>query len=89
MTDAIGILFVAKSDGRETVAKVYSHRKHENSENFDGLLFSDLRGDTSEVVTVDIYIYFDGKDENAHSRAQFLTANTVKINFSVDGHEYD
>lgn len=89
LTDAIGILFVAKSDGRETVAKVYSHRNHENSENFDGLLFSDLRGDTSEVVTVDIYIYFDGKDENAHSRAQFLTANTVKINFSVDGHEYD
>ena len=86
LTDAIRVLFVAKSDGRETVSTVYNHREPGT---FDGLLFRELRGDTSEVVTVDIYVYFDGKDDNAHSRAQFFTANTVKVNFSVDGHEYN
>ena len=68
------------------IRTVYHHR---SPTAFDGALFDNLSGDGREVITVDIYIYFDGRDEGAHNNADLLSAQTVNVHFSVDDHGYN
>ena len=86
LTNAIRILFVATDDDGRQVIKSYNHR---NPSQFDGMLFSEMLGDGQQIVTVDIYIYFDGKDESAHNSAEYLTTQSVSVTFTVDDHDYN
>ena len=86
LTNAIRIMFVAKSSRGETVTKFYNHR---NPENFDGSLFTSLIGDGEEVVTVDMYVFFDGTDEDAYDQGGILTRNDVIVKFAIDDHDYN
>jgi hypothetical protein len=42
-----------------------------------------------EVVTVDMYVFFDGTDEDAYDQGGVLTRNDVIVKFAVDGHDYN
>lgn len=86
LTDAIRILFIATSDRGKTVTKIYSHRERES---FNGLLFEEILGDENELITVEMYIYFDGKDEDAHDNDGFLTSHTINVSFGIKDHNYN
>ena len=86
LTSAVRIMFVATSDRGRSTAVIYNHR---NPGSFDGTLFEEIFGDERETVTVDMYIYFDGKDEAAHNSTDFLTSHTVSVHFTVDDHVYN
>lgn len=87
LTGAIRIMFIASSSSGETVTVFYNHREPPSA--FNGALFDSLSGDGREVVTVDMYIYFDGKDDGAHNNAGLLSAQTVNVHFAIDDHEYN
>ena len=86
LTDTIRIMFIAKTENGETVTRFYSHR---NPDSIDGFLFSDIEGNMGEVVTVDMYVFFDGTDEDAYDQGGILTRNDVVVKFAVDGHDYN
>ena len=86
LTDAIRILFVATADDGSTVMKTYNHRYRDD---FDGYLFDSMLGNGRETVSVDIYVYFDGKDESATNLTKFLTVQTIGVTFAVDDHKYN
>lgn len=86
LTDAIRILFIAKSDTGKTVTKIYNHRDRET---FNGLLFDEILGNENELVTVEMFIYFDGKDEDAHDNDGFLTSHKVSVSFGISDHIYN
>ena len=87
LTGAMRIMFVATSDRGRSVTTTYNHRKPGE---FDGRLFDEIFGDRRETVTVDIYIYFDGRDEGAHNdNADFITSQTVNVHFSISDHRYN
>ena len=41
------------------------------------------------LITVDIYIYLDGKDDDAHSSVGILNSHTVNVEFSIEDHVYN
>ena len=87
LTDSISIFFVARSGDEKSATAIYSHR---DSEHFDGKLFDEILGDEMETVTVDMYIFFDGKDPGAHNvNTDELTSHTVTVKFGVDNHKYN
>ena len=86
LEDTIRSMFVAKSGSGETVTKFYSHR---NPENFDGTLFANLMGDRKEVVTVDMYVFFDGSDPDAYGQDSVYTKSDVTVKFAIDDHDYN
>ena len=86
LTGAMRIMFVVTSDRGRSVTTMYNHRKPEE---FDGRLFDEIFGDRKETVTVDIYIYFDGRDEGAYNNADFITSQTVDVHFSISDHRYN
>ena len=86
LTGTIRIMFVATTDSGETVTKFYNHRAPES---FDGFLFPDIKGDESETVKVDMYVFFDGTDEDAYYQNSILTRNDVIVEFSVDDQDYN
>ena len=84
MTDAMSIMFVAKSDlGGEEVTIFYDH-DHINPDVFDGELFEIVLGNRAETITVDVYIFFDGAHDDAFSENGVLSNHSVNISFSVD-----
>lgn len=84
LTDTVRVYFVAKSASGETATALYDHG---NPETFEGDLFEIVLGDEREVVEVDIYVYFDGKE--ASYRPGFLTSHNVNVTFSIDDHDYE
>ncbi len=86
LTNAIRIMFVASSTKGHTVTTLYNHR---TPNGFDEKLFDSIDGDGRELITVDIYIYFDGKDEGAHNNAGFLSTQTVDVHFTVGDQQYN
>ena len=84
LTDAIRVMFVATSDRGDVATAIYSPRVP-----FSGALFGDVLGDEREVVKVDIYVYFDGKDPDAHTASGLLTPQTVNVKFTIDDHNYN
>ena len=86
LTEAMRIMFVAESDSGKTATVVYSHR---DKGSFDGKLFDLLKGDQQEIVKVSMYIFFDGRDDDAHNTTDFLTINSVNVTFTVDDHVYN
>lgn len=81
LTDAVRVLFVATSETGAVASTVYSHR---TPSSFNGMLLGGVLGNEREIVRVDMYIYFDGKDEAACSTDGILTEQTVSVKFTVD-----
>jgi hypothetical protein len=86
LTNAIRVMFVATRENGETVTLFYSHR---NPEALNGVLFEEIYGDKKEVVKVDIYIFFDGRDPSSYKQDGFLTPNFVNVKFSISDHVYN
>ncbi len=58
----------------------------------EGALFATLLGDAQETVEVQIYIYFDGKDDvskNTTLASGNLNGLSVSIEFAIDEHDYN
>ena len=81
LTDAINILFVAKNDVGDQVSFFYNNGAPDD---FSGEMFDKILGDRAEVITVDMYIFFDGTNENAFSKNGVLSNHSVEVSFSVD-----
>lgn len=86
LTDSIRILFVATSDRGISNSTIYSHR---NPELFDRNLLDGILGNAQEIVTVDMYVYFDGKDEAAYATLGLLTSQSISVRFVVEDHSYN
>lgn len=90
LSDALRVLFVATNGAGEVVATTYSNRAGMAS--FDGDLFAAIRGNKGEVVTVDMYVYFDGTDAAALTLATgdagLLNGQSVSVKFAIDGPDY-
>ena len=89
LTKAIRIMFVATSGNGETVTRFYSHREPENFYSFNSFLFSDVMGDGKEIITVDMYVFFDGTDEDAYVQDGIITKNDITVKFEIDDHYYN
>ena len=82
LTDAMRILFVAKSSRtKEQIVTMYDY---EHPEYFDGKLFGTILGNRSEIITVDVYIFFDGTHESTFTKNGVLSNHSVDVLFSVD-----
>ena len=86
LTKAIRIMFVATSGKGETVTRFYSHREPEN---FNRFLFSDIMGDEKEIITVDMYVFFDGTDVDAYVQDGIITKNDITVKFEINDHDYN
>ena len=90
LSDALRVLFVATNGAGEVVATTYSNR--DGMASFDGDLFETILGNKGEVVTVDMYVYFDGTDAAALTLATgdagLLNGQTVSVKFAIDGPDY-
>ena len=102
ITAALRVLLVAKSSTDEYVTCIYDagEDKFYESNYFkahgaDGTgtaeftLFDTLLGDEEETVTVDVYVFFDGIDENASNQIVIENGQTVSIEFAINDHDYN
>ena len=90
LSPALRVLFVATNGNGVVVDTIYSNR--DGMEDFDGDLFDTILGNKGEVVTVDMYVYFDGTDESAYTKANadagLLNGQSIEVKFSIDGPDY-
>ena len=101
LTDAMRVLFVATSSADETAISTAIYDVGEkkfydaitgdimNDDGSEATLFAQLLGDEAEKVTVQVYIYFEGKDDAAKNTDAILTGQTVEFTFAIDDHEYN
>jgi hypothetical protein len=84
LENTMRIMFVATSGSGQTVTAFYNHREPGQFELFDKIL-----GNEKEVITVDMYIFFDGSDDDAYSTGSIFTESNVTVKFSIDDHDYN
>ena len=90
LSNAIRVLFVATNGKGEVVKFTYSNRA--GMPDAGQVLFSTLLGDEAEVVTVDMYVYFDGKDASvvtATGDAGILNGQSISVKFAINEHPYN
>jgi hypothetical protein len=69
---------------------IYNHREG-TIEHIDdtGRLFSTILGDEEEIIEVEIFVYYDGSDDDVvTNRSVVLTGHVIKCTFSIDVPEY-
>lgn len=102
LTDALSLLIVATNGEGEVSRATYSNRDKkithldgsvsETSDDGEtttrGILFPTVSGKASEIITVKIYIYYDGRDASSISKDANLSGHAVDIEFSIDKPEY-
>ena len=89
LSEAIRILFVATNGKGEVRYVTYDNG---DAAAFNGALFSTILGDEGEIVTVDMYIYFDGTDEVAKTAtvdAGVFNGQTVEVKFTIAEQPYN
>lgn len=84
LTDAMNIMFVAKSDKSEEEAVLFYDNSKSSSADFNGELFEMVLGNAAETITVDVYIFFDGTNEKAFTENGVLSNHSINISFSID-----
>ena len=90
LSPAIRVLFVATNGNSETHTFTYSNRDGMPTEG--EILFAKILGDEAEVVTVDMYVYFDGMDDAAFTGiadAGLLNGQSIEVKFTIDGPDYN
>ena len=90
LDNAIRVLLVAKNGMGEVSRAIYNHRdgtiEHIDD---DGRLFSTILGDEEEIIEVEIFVYYDGSDDDVvTNRSVVLTGHVIKCTFSIDVPEY-
>lgn len=96
---ALRVLIVATSGANTTKNVAYmlfdadgSVITHNNGVNSNANLFDKVLGNADEVITLDVYIYFDGTDAvsmNTSLAGGYLNGKTVDIEFAIDDHDYN
>ena len=90
LSAALRVLFVATNGKGEVVYTTYDNG---NAAAFNGKLFDTILGDKGEVVTVEMYVYFDGTDEvsltKADVEAGMLNGQTIDVKFTIDKPDYN
>ena len=90
LSAALRVLFVATNGKGEVVYTTYDNG---NASAFNGALFDTILGDKGEVVTVEMYVYFDGTDEVSLTKADvdagMLNGQTIDVKFTIDGPDYN
>ena len=88
LSDAIRVLFVA-TNGKGEVA-TYTYNNKDGMDEGGEILFATLLGNEAEVVTVEMYVYFDGKDvATATTAAGVLNGQSISVKFTIDEHDYN
>ena len=90
LSAALRILFVATNGDGDVVYTTYDNG---NASAFNGALFDTILGNKGEVVTVDMYVYFDGEDDVAKTLkdadAGILNGQTIEVKFAINKPLYD
>lgn len=88
LTPALRILFVATNGKGDTATYTFVN----NGNSFTSqTLFDTILGNTNEIVTVNVYMYFDGTDRaalTATSNMSALNGQTVAIEFAINDVDY-
>ncbi len=91
LTQAIRIIFVATTNADEDAHTVihYNHRTgvFTNEEGYTDsqLIFENLIGNNGEVVTVEMYVYYDGTDEAvATYNSLDISGHKIDVHFEID-----
>jgi hypothetical protein len=90
LDNAIRVLLVARNGMGEISRAIYNHREG-TIEHIDdtGRLFSTILGDEEEIIEVEIFVYYDGSDDDVvTNRSVVLTGHVIKCTFSIDVPEY-
>ncbi len=88
LTEALRVLFVATNGSGEVARATYDNRTGEITHMDGDVLFATILGDASEIVTVEVYIYFDGTDAAAVTQNVQLSGQTVSVAFDIDRPDY-
>lgn len=96
---ALRVLIVATSSTNTTQNTAYmifdadgSVITHNNGVNSNANLFDKVLGNADEVITLDVYIYFDGTDAvsmNTSLAGAYLNGKTVDIEFAINDQLYN
>lgn len=100
LSAALRILFVATNGKGEVKYLTYDNgtglitvRGSSDPAAANAPLFDTILGDRGEVVTVEMYVYFDGTDDvsltKKDAEAGILNGQTVEIKFTIDGPDYN
>ena len=86
LSKALRVLFVATNGKGDVVFTTYSNR--DGMAIFNGDLFDTILGDQAEIVTVDMYVYFDGTDVAAFTKADpddagVLNGQSIEVKFTI------
>lgn len=92
LSPALRVLFVATNGAGQETRITYDNGTKEFSNN-TGLLFNKILGNKGEVVKVDMYVYFDGTDDSAYTKADvdagLLNGQSIEVKFTIDGPKYN
>ncbi len=87
---ALRVLFVATSTSGEQTIFTYDAANAADIPADEGKLFDVLLGDEAEVITVDMYIYFDGTDDVAkNENLGYLNGKIISVEFAIDDWDYN
>lgn len=92
LSNALRVLFVAYSEHDEDTLVTYVYDPANDKGAESEVLFSTLLGNEEETITVQVYIYFDGMDEDANNKqvaGAVLNGQTVEIEFAIDELKYN
>ena len=89
VSDSLRIFFVATNERGQVSRAIYNNRDKSITHIDSTNLFDTLLGDENDVVEVQIYFYFDGRDASALTEDYYILGQSVEIEFSVDKPEYE
>ena len=98
LSDAVRVMLVVTSSVQDEVVRItYNNRTGEfMRETSDGrdhddttLFFEQFLGDRNEVVTVEVYMYYDGTDAKVNTNYTLdFSGHTVNLEFGIDTPDY-
>ena len=94
LTKAVRIIFVCSSSADGQTARILYNNETGKFTNLgtgveSTLIDRDLIGNTGEVITVDMYVYYDGTHASVATHdALNLSGHAIKVGFEIDKPEY-
>ncbi len=94
LTESLRIFFVATNKNGEVARAEYNNNTklitHWDNKNADGegILFDTILGNEEEIITVQVYFYFDGTDPCTKNKDFWIVGHAIDLEFAIDKPEY-
>lgn len=94
LTDAVRVIFIATSTNGGEIARILYNQETGKFTNLgtnvkNNLIDATLTGNTAEVITVDMYVYYDGTHSSVATHENLLlSGHKISVGFEIDLPDY-